>query len=93
MTILTLDVMALLFLAAAVTSLWRWRYSRFGAALGRCILYAGGAVFYVWLQTTHYDPVVALVGAHAVCGPGFARTAGKRRCHTNETTKMKSTSW
>lgn len=57
------NVMLLLFLLAAFTTLWRWRYRSNGVQASRFIIFACGVVFYVWIQTSSYD---ALLGRWAV---------------------------
>ena len=52
---LTLDVMLLLFLLAAVTTFWRWVYRRNGLQATRFAIFAAGVLFYAWLQSPWYD--------------------------------------
>lgn len=55
MTPLTLNVLLLLFLFTAVTTFWRWRRRRSGVHVSRFVIFAGGVVFYAWLQSPWYD--------------------------------------
>lgn len=53
---LTLNVMLLLFMLAALTTFWRWLRHRSPVQAARFIVFAGGVVFYGWLQSGYYEP-------------------------------------
>ena len=52
---LTLNVMLLLFLAAALTTFWRWWLHGTPARAIRFLIFASGVAFYAWLQTDYYN--------------------------------------
>lgn len=56
---LTLNVMLLLFLLAAVTTFWRWACRRSPLQISRFVIFCGGVVFYAWMQSPWYEAEIS----------------------------------
>lgn len=57
--IFSAEIIALICLLAAVTSLWRWQLTHYGAALGWSIVFSGIVAYYVWLRSPYYVQTVS----------------------------------